>query len=310
MAPLADFGVPDPAYGLLGKRIVVLGAGKVGSAAAVLLREAGFEIAAVTTRTAETAAAAAARAGTVAGTDNAAAALLGDIVLVTTNDDATAGVVAEVASAGGFRAGQLVVHMSGALPLSVLGPAADAGTTIGCAHPLQAFATVEDAVVAMRGAVFGITPGDGALGAMEALVAALGGHSMLVADADKALYHAAAVVASNYLVAVEDLAVQLLMSAGFDEFSAQRALHPLAAGTLGNVGRLGTTDALTGPIVRGDVDTVRGHIDAVRPLPGPELSLYRALGRHTLKIATRRGTLTAQQIAALAAVLAEEDAER
>ncbi len=305
MAPHPPEGTPNPAREFLGRRVVVLGAGKVGTAAAMLLRSAGFEIAAVTTRNLETAEKAAALTGASAGIDNVVAAAAGDIVLVTTNDDAIASVVAEVASAGGFRDGQLVVHMSGALPLAVLAPAVEAGALVGCAHPLQAFATAEDAVRTLPGSVFGITPGARAREAIESLVAALGGQAMLVADADKSLYHAAAVVASNYLAAVEDLAVQLLMSAGFDEFSAARALQPLAAGTLGNVGRLGTTDALTGPIVRGDVDTVRSHIDALRNLTGDELELYRALGRHTLTIAIRRGTLTAEQIAALQELLAE-----
>jgi predicted short-subunit dehydrogenase-like oxidoreductase (DUF2520 family) len=306
MAPAAPADTPDRMTERPAEKVVVLGAGKVGSAVAILLAETGLEIAAVTTRSADTAAAAAARTRTTAGTDNTAAAALGDIVLVTTNDDAIARVVAEVASAGGFRAGQLVVHMSGALPLAVLAPAAEAGALIGCAHPLQSFATAEDAVRMVPGSVFGVTAGEGARERIEALVGLLGGESVLVADADKPLYHAAAVMASNYLVAVEDSAVRLLMSAGFDEASAHKALRPLAEGTLGNVGRLGTTAALTGPIVRGDVDTVRGHLEELGALSGDELALYRALGRHTLQIATRRGTLTAEQTAALAEMLAEE----
>jgi len=99
--------------------------------------------------------------------------------------------------------------------------------------------------------------------------------------------------------------VRLLMRAGFDEVSAARALRPLMAGTADNVARLGTTDALTGPIVRGDVATVRSHVDALRTLPGDELALYRTLGRHTLEIAIRRGTLTPEQTAALTELLAE-----
>lgn len=300
------------AGGLLGRRVVVLGAGKVGSAAAVLLREAGYEPVAVTTRSLETAAEAETRTGAAGGIDNTAASMQGDIVLVATNDDAIATVVAEVAAADGFRPGQLVVHLSGALPLSVLAPAARVGARIGCLHPLQAFATAEDAVRTMPGSVFGVTPGPEAAEQVEELVRALGGESVLVADADKALYHAAAVMASNYLVAVEDGAVRLLMQAGFDEQSALRALRPLVAGTVDNVFRHGTTAALTGPIVRGDIDTVRGHIEALSALvadgsraSSDELSLYCALGRHALEIARRRGTLTPEQDAALLQLLSQ-----
>lgn len=292
---------------LAGKRVVVLGAGKVGTAFASLLHDAGLEIAAVTTLHAETAEAAADLLGARVGADNASAAAIGDIVLVTTTDDAIGTVAAEVAAARGFRPGQLVFHTSGALPLSVLAPAAVAGALIGCLHPMQSFATGKDAAHLLRGSVMGMTAGSppDARDLLEAIVAVLGGHAVEVADADKALYHAAAVTASNYLVAVEDAAVRLLMRAGFDEPSAARALRPLMTGTADNVARLGTTDALTGPIVRGDVATVRSHVVALSTLPGDELAFYRTLGLQTLEIAIRRGTLAAEQVAALTELLAE-----
>jgi len=292
------------------KVVVVLGAGKVGSAVAALLGGAGLVVAAVTTRSVATAEPAAALVGAEPGTDNAAAAKLGDIVLVTTNDDAIAGVVAEAAEKGAFRPGQLVMHMSGALPLSVLAPAAEAGAAIGCAHPMQSFATAQDALRLIGGSVFGITSGPGAAELLGAVVGVLGGQAVVVADANKVLYHAAAVVASNYLVALEDVAAHLLVEAGFDEESALAALQPLVSGTVGNIGALGTTNALTGPIVRGDVDTVRRHTEALRDLSGGELELYRTLGRRTVEIARRRGQLDAETIRALLSVLAEEPGER
>jgi predicted short-subunit dehydrogenase-like oxidoreductase (DUF2520 family) len=288
------------------KSIVVLGAGKVGSAVSVILREAGLGIAALTTRSQVTARLAAARTLAEVGTDNATAAAKGDIVLVTVNDDSVALVVAEVAQARAWRPGQLVVHMSGALSLSVLSPAAQAGARIGCVHPLQSFATAEDALRLIQGSFFGVTPGPGTHETLEALVAILGGHTAIVADESKSLYHAAAVTASNYLVAVEDMAVHLLVSAGFDEASALKALQPLVAGTVDNVSALGTTTALTGPIVRGDVGTVRQHVEALRGLAGGELALYRALGRQTIDIAARRGTLDAKMIEDLRCALAED----
>ncbi len=289
------------------KAVVVLGAGRVGSAIGVLLHSAGLHVAAVTTRSPATAEYVASRTGAQAGTDNAAAAARGDIVFVTTNDDAIAGVVAEAAEAGAFRPGQLVVHMSGALSLAVLAPAAAEGAAIGSAHPMQSFATADDALRMIRGSVFGVTSGPGSRDTIEALVQVLGGQAVTIADENKVLYHAAAVMASNYLVAIEDVAVELLAHAGFDEASALGALRPLAVGTIGNVNEIGTTRALTGPIVRGDTGTVRGHVEALRGLPGDELQLYRALGRRTLAIALRRQTLDAETVEALRAVLADED---
>jgi predicted short-subunit dehydrogenase-like oxidoreductase (DUF2520 family) len=292
---------------LLGRSVVVLGCGKVGTAIATGLSAAGLKIAGVTTRSAATAEKAAMRTGAPASTDNADTAPRGDIVFVTTNDDSIAVVAAEVAAADGFRPGQLVLHASGSLPAAVLAPAAAAGASIGCMHPLQSFATPEDAVRRMRGAVFSITCEPESRATLEALVEVLGGKAVPIDDADKALYHAAAVMASNYLVALEDTALGLLERAGFDEESAMKALEPLVTGTAGNVFSLGPTRALTGPIVRGDVETVRGHVEALRKVPGDALELYRALGRRTIEVAMRRGTLSAETVEVLRDVLADED---
>lgn len=303
MEPAADTHAPLPAV-LLGKTVAILGAGKVGCAVGGALRGAGLAVVAVTTRHAHTAAQAAERTGVQAGTDNAAAAAKADIVLLTTNDDAIDGVCCEVAAAGAFGPGQLVAHMSGALPLSILEPAVGAGARIGCAHPLQSFATHEQAARDIPGSVFGVTSGPDAAEELDALVDALGGRAVTVPADKKTLYHVAAVVASNYLVAVEDLARQMLLEVGLDEPSAAVALQPLADVTLGNVAELGTADALTGPIVRGDVDTVRSHLDALAALPEDWLQLYTALGRHTLSIAERRGTLSEEKLSALRRLLA------
>jgi predicted short-subunit dehydrogenase-like oxidoreductase (DUF2520 family) len=305
MEPAPDTHAPLPAV-LLGKTVAILGAGKVGCAVGDALRGAGLPVVAVTTRHAQTAADAAERTGARAGTDNATAAAAADIVLLTTNDDAIAPVCSEVAAAGAFRPGQLVVHMSGALPLSILQPAASAGALVGCAHPLQSFATHEQAARDISGAVFGVTSGPGAAEQLEALVNALGGHSVTVPEDKKTLYHVAAVVASNYLVAVEDLAQQLLLEVGLDEPSAAMALQPLTSVTLGNLSELGTTNALTGPIARGDTDTVRRHLETLDSLPADWLQLYKALGRHTLAIAERRGALGDGALEQLRRLLARE----
>ncbi len=292
---------------LVGRKVAILGAGKVGCAVGVTLGKAGLPVVAVTTRSARTATQAAHLTGGAPCTDNPCAAALADIVLVTTNDDAIAQVVSQVAEAGAFRSGQLVVHMSGALRLDVLEPAARAGALIGAAHPLRSFATYYQAVRDIPGSVFGVTAGPDAAEQLDALVRALDGRSHNVPDDRKILYHAAAVMASNYLVAVEDMATQLLADAGFDESTAIETLGTLARGTLDNVVQLGTTNALTGPIVRGDVETVRGHIAALEGLPADRLELYKTLGRHTLAIASRRGVLPDGTLAELRDLLGPSD---
>jgi predicted short-subunit dehydrogenase-like oxidoreductase (DUF2520 family) len=291
---------------LTGKRVAILGAGKVGGAAGVALAAAGVPIAAVTARSPEHARDAAELMGAaLATTDNVAAASVADIVLITVNDDAIGPVCAEVASAGGFAPGQLVAHMSGALRLSVLEPASEAGALVGSAHPLRAFASREQAIRDLPGSVFGVTAQSAAAPAIVALVEAMGGQPVEVDDDVKPLYHAAAVVASNYLVALEDVAAEMLAHTGFDRDDALRALMPLVRTTLDNLGEFGTTNALTGPIVRGDAETVAGHLEAMRDLPAETQELYRALGRRALAIARRRRTLTPEADARLGGLLGE-----
>jgi len=140
--PVAPAPRPLP-VALVGKKVAILGAGKVGTAVATLLREARVNVVATTHH----------------DDDHAAAAAAGDIVLVTTNDDVIATVVTRIANSSGFRPCQLVVHMSGALRLSTLAGAAEAGAMVGCIHPLQSFATADDAVRELPGSVFGVPPG-------------------------------------------------------------------------------------------------------------------------------------------------------
>jgi predicted short-subunit dehydrogenase-like oxidoreductase (DUF2520 family) len=109
------------------------------------------------------------------------------------------------------------------------------------------------------------------------------------------LYHAAAVVASNYLPVLLALAARLLVHAGVDEDDAVPALLPLMRGTLDNVAELGIGPALTGPVARGDIETVRLHL---RMLPEREARLYRDLGREAVALAEARG-LGADLVAAL-----------
>jgi len=292
-------------------KAVVLGAGRVGSAVGILLQRAGVEVVAVTARSATHAQAAASRLGAQALTDNAEAARLGDIIFVTTSDAAIEGVVSEIARAGALRKEALVIHMSGALPLSVLDPATSAGALVGCTHPLVSCADVDEALRAIPGSYFGVTAGSGAEAVLDALVRALGGRRVDVFDEAKALYHAAAVVASNYLVALEDVAVTLLERAGFDREQAAKALQPLLASTVSNIGALGTTAALTGPIARGDAETVLKHRSALDAAFGqdPEgyADLYRTLGMHALRIAERRGTLDPRACARIRSALGLEE---
>jgi len=287
-------------------RIAVLGAGAAAVTVARALRLSGWPVAAACRRD-PARARAAARAiggGTRASTDAARAARGADLVLVGVRDGEIASLAEALAAAGTVRPGALVVHLSGAVPSAALAPLRAAGARTASLHPLQTFAAPPGpggGGADLRG-VRWFHEGD-ARGECGALVRRLGGRLRPLDPARKALYHAAAVAASNYLVAVEDLAVRLAVGAGIPRGEALEALLPLVRGTVRNLEARGLPAALTGPVARGDAETVRRHRRALRALDPDLDATYAALGRHALRVARERG-LAKARAAAVARALA------
>jgi predicted short-subunit dehydrogenase-like oxidoreductase (DUF2520 family) len=186
--------------------------------------------------------------------------------------------------------GQVVLHTSGLLTAEVLRQAG-LGPPVGSFHPLQTFAAPARGPELLAQCVVAVEGDPTAVAAGRALGAALGAEVVeLRADPGaKVAYHAAAVVASNYLVALTGLAVRLAALAGLDEAQALRLLAPLQRGTLENLRELGVAPALTGPVARGDVATVRAHLSLIEARC-PELrGAYAVLGRHAVELARARG---------------------
>jgi predicted short-subunit dehydrogenase-like oxidoreductase (DUF2520 family) len=131
------------------------------------------------------------------------------------------------------------------------------------------------------------------------MVRALGGHELVLprwkSDPESAaIYHAGAVAASNYLVTLLDFAARHLQALGAERHQALQALLPLVRGTLVNVERLGIPQALTGPIARGDAQTVAGHVAAMQQRAPELLELYRVLARETVPLAQEQGGIAEQ----------------
>ena len=159
----------------------------------------------------------------------------------------------------------------------------------GTLHPLQTVATPAEGVRALPGVAFAIDGAPEAVAWARQLVALLDGLPLNIPAPLRPLYHAAAVMASNYVTALISTAVMLMKEAGVDEAAARLALAPLARTSVENAFRLGPAAALTGPIVRGDADTVRGHLAALAEAPAAVVGLYRAAGLATLEISRQRG---------------------
>ena len=216
-------------------------------------------------------------------------------VLLTVPDDVLPAMAHALAGQGPPPEGCVALHCSGTLSSDVLAPLHAVGYRVGSLHPLQSLAHPVTGAERLVGSWFAISGEPEATAVARRLVAELNGTPLTIPVTRRPLYHAAAVVASNYLPVLLALAARLLVHAGVKEEDAVPALLPLMRGTLENIGELGLAPALTGPIARGDVETVRLHL---RMLPEREARLYRDLGREAVTLAEARG-LAADTVAAL-----------
>jgi predicted short-subunit dehydrogenase-like oxidoreductase (DUF2520 family) len=286
-------------------RIAIVGAGRVGTAVAVLLARAGHEIVAAAGRT-QTEARVANWLPGVPFLSAIDAAALGEIVLLSVPDDALGPVASELAAAGSVGAGTWVVHVSGAAGLDVLDPLHRAGARRLALHPLQTSPDVEAAIAALPGCHVAVTADDEAgLELGRRLATDLGATPFRLADDRRPLYHAAAVFASNYLVATSAVAERLFAEAGVPEPLA--AMRPLQEVTLANVARLGPGAALTGPAVRGDASTVDRNLVALAASAPETVAAYVAMCRVALDLAVRSERLDGSGLAAVEAVLERWD---
>ncbi|MFA6135116.1 MAG: DUF2520 domain-containing protein [Phycisphaerae bacterium] len=274
--------------------IAIIGPGKVGAAIGILAVRAGWRVAAVGGRDLAKAQSAVRAIGpSVEACGPAQAAAKGRLVLLTVSDEAIASVCDALAATGAFEAGAVVAHCSGVLDSSVLDSARRAGCHVGSMHPLQTFPSAQAAVEKMAGAYCFIEGDAEAAAVLEDLARDIGGKGVHIAASAKPLYHASAVMACNYVAALLDAALALCGAAGIDAQTAGKALGPLVRATVDNCLAAGAASALTGPIARGDVATVRRHLEA---LAGSEADLdefYRSAGKWTVGLAQRKGTLDA-----------------
>jgi predicted short-subunit dehydrogenase-like oxidoreductase (DUF2520 family) len=281
--------------------IAVVGAGRVAAALAVLLQRAGHAIVAVSGRQATAERAARFLPGVpVVSDDDAARAAA--VVLIGTPDASIGPVCSALASAGALGGGSSVVHLSGATGLDALEGARSAGASVLCLHPLQTCPNVEAAIARIPGSAFAVTgSSDAAFELGERLARDVGGRPFCLEDAMKPLYHAAAVLASNDLVALTALAERVARTAGVPD--PMEALIPLQCATLDNVEAMGPGAALTGPAVRGDAGTVAANLEALGAHAPDAVPVYVALADAASDLAVRSGRLAPEGHAAVREVL-------
>jgi predicted short-subunit dehydrogenase-like oxidoreductase (DUF2520 family) len=283
-------------------KVAVVGAGRVGTAIAVLLERAGHRIVGISGR-AETRGRASAHLPHAPFLEQAEAAAAAELVVIGTPDDVIEPTAGALAAAAAVGPGTWVSHLSGALGLDALRPSRHAGARILAIHPLQTFPDVDSALERLPGCSIAVTAEDEegyVLG--ERLADDLHADPFRLADELRPLYHAAAVFASNYLVTASAIAESLFAAAGLPD--PARAMAPLQRASLDHVEQLGPARALTGPAVRGDAGTIRRNLEALdRHAPGLVPS-YVTMARATLDLAERSGRLPSGSRAAVEEVLA------
>ena len=273
--------------------VAIIGAGRAAHVLGVALARAGYEIVAVASRTQASAESAASairdagqdrRARTCAVMSTQGAADAAELVLITTND----GAIAEVASQVRWKPGQGVVHVSGALGADVLAPAAAGGARIASWHPFQTLA----GSARLDGVTFGIEAGDDLYAELAAMAEAVGGEPLAVPAEARALYHAASVLACGYLTTLLREARRVWEAAGLPEEAGRRAIGAVAAATLENVRTFGEGATVTGPVSRGDVGTVRLHLEEIDRAAPELIPLYTAISRRSAVLASEAGRPT------------------
>lgn len=226
-----------------------------------------------------------------------------DLVLLALPDDALAGTVRGLVATDSLRAGQIVVHTSGAHGVGVLAPAAEREAMCLALHPAMTFTGREEDVERLATACIGVTAADGdeaAASVGEALAVEMGAEPVRIPESARPLYHAALTHGANHLITLVADCADLLRDAGIE--NGQRLLAPLLSAALDNALRHGDR-ALTGPVARGDTGTVRAHLRVLVDEAGQVLPTYTAMANRTAQRAKASGMLRADAAEAIEAVL-------
>lgn len=280
----------------MARTVSIVGAGRVGISLGKHLRELGWRVGAVVTRSKSTARAAARRIGTGKPFERLTSEVCAaDVILFATPDDVLPAIARDLARISGAGCkGKIVLHTSATLDRSALAPLARRGASTGSLHPMQAFGG--KVVPKLKGVIFGIE-GDAAARRMaQSIAKSLGGIPVVIETADKPAYHAAAVMAGGSLYPVLEAGLELLMSIGFTRQRASQTLLPLLRQILDNIERIGPRAAWTGPLSRGDYAVVAKHMNALRRYPPEFRKSYAALAQLAARVLSKDPAATSKQL--------------
>jgi predicted short-subunit dehydrogenase-like oxidoreductase (DUF2520 family) len=292
-------GPPEPT-----PSVFIMGAGVVGTALAARLVRAGIPVIGLHGRQVELTDAARAISGVVGSTGEIPDIMSeSDIIIVSVRDERIREVAERLVNEKRLRPAQVVLHTSGAnAAASVLAIARPHVRAVGTLHPLVSFADPRVAIEHMREVAFGIEGDEPAKAFAKRLVRAMGARAVFLEAENLPLYHAGAVLASNYVVALADMAQRLLVTAGVPQDQALPMLIPLLSSVVQNLAQVGLPAALTGPVERGDVSSVEQHLRVLEARAPDLLELYRLVGRDVLRLAREKSHLEPEVVKRLEAL--------
>lgn len=271
--------------------VSIIGAGRLGTTLAVALEAKGYSIRSLVARRAQSARKAAALldgAPDILAATQIPASSSANLFLISVPDDQIAKVAAQLSS---LRLDQkpVALHTSGALSSEVISALRAKGWSTGSLHPLISVSGPEASI---EGAFWCVEGDQRAVLLAKRIVKDLGGTSFSIRSEEKPLYHAAAVMASGNVVALFDVALEMLVECGLTRKTARRILQPLLASTVHNLETKEPAQALTGTFSRGDVETVKRHLAALKDHGLKNaLELYRLLGKRSLKLTNKHPQL-------------------
>ncbi|HJW11976.1 MAG TPA: DUF2520 domain-containing protein [Albitalea sp.] len=279
--------------------IAFIGAGRLGAALATALSRRGLNVAAIASRD-RNSALRVASALTGCRAVDAAQAAQADLVFLTVPDDAIGAVAAQL----DWRAGQRVVHCSGATEVSVLEPARRCGALTGGFHPLQIFSDPERAIDLLAGSTVAIEGPPPLEAELRSLAELLQMRALTLPPGARALYHGGASYAASFLLSMLQEAAAIWAGFGVAEADALQAMLPLARGTLDAAAAKGLAAAMAGPASRGDVGVIARHLKALAQLGPPHSAFYREMTQRQLTLGRASGRLDEPRLQALEALLA------
>ncbi len=265
-------------------KIGFIGAGKVGTAMGIFFKQNSLTLSGYLSRSETSSQGAADATDATIFIDLPSLVTASEVIFITTGDDQISAVINQLVQTACLTEHHTLVHTSGALSTDLFDPLLTSGCGLCSLHPIMSFSDPFTAAQNLKQTVFTLEGNEKGLAEVQRILQITGNPYSVINKSDKVLYHAAACILSNYLVTLIDSGFELLKTTGIGADEITRAFMPLISATLGNIERSGTVNALTGPLVRGDENTIDKHIEALKSQAPEFLTLYQTMGLATIEM--------------------------